>query len=99
VSDKIIKSKILQILAHKLDLRKYKVYLFGSRSYGNSNKWSDYDIGLEGNQPISRPIIAQINSDLAESSLPIHVDVVDFAQVSPDFKSLALESAKIWKAR
>ena len=99
MSDKIIKSKILQILASKLDLNEYKVYLFGSRSSGNSGTWSDYDIGLEGNKPVSRPIIARINSDLAESSLPVHVDVVDFAQVSPDFKSLALESAKIWKAR
>lgn len=97
MSEKEVKKIILKILGRYLDPKKTRIFLFGSRSSGFAGKWSDYDVGLEGENPFPLRVLGLIKTDLQESDLPVHVEVVDFRQVDKKFKKFALKSAQLWK--
>lgn len=65
-----------------------KVFVFGSRSNNKASKFSDIDIGIEGNRLIPE-IYFSIQGDLEESDLPYKVDLVEFLNVSDEFKKVA----------
>ena len=46
--EKKLKKEILEIIGKHLDLRKYKVFFFGSRVKGDNFPRADIDIGIEG---------------------------------------------------
>ena len=72
----------------------YQVFLFGSRVTGENRKWSDADIGILGQQKIPYGKLIEIESELSDSDMPYHVEIVDFKSVTPEFAKIAL-SAKI----
>lgn len=82
---------IKEIVFSKLDQTKYSVFIFGSRSIGTNEKFSDIDIGIEGPK-----IPAMMKIDLEDafetSNLPYRVDIVDFSTVSEKFKQVAKQS-------
>ncbi|MEQ1914919.1 MAG: nucleotidyltransferase domain-containing protein, partial [Sideroxydans sp.] len=55
----------------------YEVWAFGSRTKGTAKEYSDLDLAIITDQPISLALSAAIADDFAESDLPIKVDVVD----------------------
>jgi uncharacterized protein len=58
----------------------HKAAIFGSRSLGTYHSGSDIDIALlEGT--IDDFLLAQINSQFAESSLPYKVDLIDYTHL------------------
>jgi len=67
----------------------YQFKVFGSRATGTAKKYSDVDVAVIGGAPLDLGIIARINEDLEESSIPVNVDVVDFSRVSDAFKQIA----------
>jgi|SRR3989344_162149 len=69
----------------------YKVFLFGSRPAGFARKFSDYDIGILGDQPVRATKLGDIKEELEESNIPYVVDVVDFFRVDDSFKELAMQ--------
>ncbi len=71
----------------------YKAFIFGSRALGTHEKYSDIDLGLYTNsgKPIPGHIREYIREALEESDIPYRVDVVDFTEVSEDFKQEALQ--------
>jgi len=66
----------------------YEVYVFGSRVKGTHRKFSDLDICLKGDNKISPSEIFQIRSALSDSNLPFKVDLLDYQQLSEEFKAL-----------
>lgn len=62
-----------------------KVFVFGSRAHGRLKPWSDLDLSLEGTEPLSWSILADLAEAFDESRLPWKVDLVDHASVSPQF--------------
>ena len=91
---KKVELEIKKIIFQFLDPKKYKVFIFGSRARGKARKYSDYDIGILGKRPLPSYLKVLIEEALEESNLPFKVDIVDFSNVSEDFKKVALKNIK-----
>ncbi|MBK8338788.1 MAG: nucleotidyltransferase domain-containing protein [Flavobacteriales bacterium] len=63
-----------------------QVWVYGSRVKGTAKKFSDLDIAIEAEAPLSLRLLALIDQDLSDSDLPIKVDVCDLSAVSPAFR-------------
>jgi uncharacterized protein len=68
----------------------YRVFIFGSRAAGKSDRYSDYDIGIQGKRTLPSETKILIEEALEESELPYKVDIVDFSLVSNEFKKIVL---------
>jgi len=54
-------------------------------------KWSDYDdIGIQGKHPLPLTKLGEIEDAFEESNLPYIIGIVDFSNVSDNFKRIAL---------
>lgn len=62
------------------------VWLFGSRAKGNAKKYSDIDLLIDLNAPISIKIMAKLSLAFEESDLPYKVDLADAAAISEAFR-------------
>lgn len=82
------------IIANYLDLQKYRLFLFGSRSEGTNRQFSDYDLGVLGPKKVSARDLALMSADLDDSNIPYRVEVVDFQNVSESFRRLAMKKVK-----
>ena len=91
-----IKEKIKNIILEELgnSSNNYKIFLFWSRAEGGFRKNSDYDIWILWNKKIDFIKFIKIKRKLDE--LPYLIDLVDFNDVSQDFKSLALKNIEKW---
>lgn len=73
-----------------------EVFLFGSAASGNITRSSDIDIGLLSNYKINRDLIFRIQDEIEESIVPFKVDIVDFQDVSKDFREYAMKRIIKW---
>lgn len=62
-----------------------RVFVFGSRAAGRVKPWSDLDLSIEANEPISFIALATLREAFDESDLRWKVDLVDRATVSEAF--------------
>lgn len=85
------RQQLLGIIRQYLSDPEFRVFVFGSRVKGNSQKFSDVDVGIEGSRPVEQKIMYKIKDELEESDLPYFVDVVDFAVADPSFTKKAGE--------
>jgi predicted nucleotidyltransferase len=65
-----------------------EVWAFGSRVKGNAKPFSDLDLVVLGNQPLSISTMAELADDFSESDLPFKVDIVDWATTSENFRKV-----------
>ncbi len=86
-----LKKEIRQIVGKHLDLKKYKIFFFGSRVRGDSFERADIDIGIEGPREISAKIKLEIEEEINQLPTLYKFDIVDFKQVSKKFKKEALK--------
>jgi predicted nucleotidyltransferase len=86
-----LKKEIKEIIGKYLDLKEYKIFIFGSRIAGKGDERSDIDIGIIGNYEIPYEVMAKIKEEIDNLPLLYKVDVVDFRKVSQDFKKIALQ--------
>ena len=85
-SEKKLKKEILRIIGRYLDLKKYKVFFFGSRVRGDNFPRADIDIGIEGPKAIPAEVKLNIEEELEKLPTLYKFDLVDFSQVSKDFE-------------
>jgi predicted nucleotidyltransferase len=64
------------------------VWAFGSRVKGTAKRFSDLDLAIEAGKRVDLRTLAVLEQDLADSDLPIKVDVIDLAAVKPSFRKL-----------
>ena len=83
-----------KIIANYLDLQEYRLFLFGSRSEGTNRRFSDYDLGVLGPKKVSASDLALMSADLDDSDIPYRVEVVDFQNVSENFRRSAMKKIK-----
>ncbi len=93
-----LKQKILGIVGTYLDLKKYKVFFFGSRVSGKGNERSDIDLGIWGPEPIPLTVLRKIKDDITEIKMLYAIDVVDFAETSEDFREVALKNMELFES-
>lgn len=71
-----------------------EVWAFGSRAKWTAKEYSDLDIAVIGDEPLSIGVMAELNEAFHESALPFKVDVVDWATITPSFQKV-IGSSKI----
>jgi predicted nucleotidyltransferase len=88
-SERRLKAEILKIVGKYLDLKRYKVFFFGSRVRGTSSERSDIDVGIRGCRKIPGSVMAEIKEDIDNLPTLYRFDVVDFGHAAPGFRSAA----------
>lgn len=64
----------------------YIFYAFGSRVQGTHKPFSDLDLCVLEDIPIT--IKCQLEGEFEESNLPFKVDIIEWNKISEDFKAL-----------
>jgi predicted nucleotidyltransferase len=72
-----------------------EVWAFGSRVQGKARKFSDLDLAILGETPLPLPVVAALANDFDDSDLPVKVDIVDWALVSPAFREIIRQEAAV----
>ena len=62
------------------------VWAFGSRAFGQARPYSDLDLAIGGNGPLSAATTYQLIDAFDDSMLPIEVDVIDLNNVDAEFR-------------
>ena len=65
-----------------------EIWAFGSRTKGTAKPYSDLDLVIMGDAPLSLAVSAALGEAFAESELPWRVDVVDWATTSESFRKI-----------
>ena len=87
-----LEREILAIIGKYLDLNFYKVFFFGSRVTGKGSERSDIDVGIEGPQKISANDLLAIQEEVDKIPTLYKIEIVDFNQVAPIFRKVAIQS-------
>jgi type I restriction enzyme S subunit len=73
-------------------LRQYfprgEAWIFGSRYHGGAKKCSDLDLALKSDRPLTIDELGMLGEAFENSSLPFHVDVVDYLSVGEKFRAI-----------
>ncbi len=84
-----LKKELKDIAAKYLDLKKYHLFFFGSRVTGKGSERSDIDVGIEGTKPVPIAALSSIKEEIENLPILYKIEIVDFANVSSDFKKVA----------
>ena len=71
-----------------------EVWAFGSRAKWTAKEFSDLDIAIIGDKPLSIALTADMREAFQESALPFKVEIVDWANITPSFQQV-IQAAKI----
>jgi predicted nucleotidyltransferase len=77
---------VVRILAKHVPER--EVWAFGSRAGGTAKQFSDLDLAILGDRPISAGVLADLQEAFRESDLPFKVDVIDWATTQNHFRRI-----------
>jgi predicted nucleotidyltransferase len=77
---------VLRILAAYVPDR--EVWAFGSRVGGTAKEFSDFDLAILGDAPVSDTVLANLREAFRESNLPFKVDVIDWATTDGHFRRI-----------
>ncbi|MBI5743614.1 MAG: nucleotidyltransferase domain-containing protein [Elusimicrobia bacterium] len=61
---------------------------FGSRIHGVFQSWSDLDLAIVGKSRLEPRAMTQLQAVFEESDLPYRVDLLDWHNISPEFREL-----------
>ena len=67
-----------------------EVLAFGSRATWTAKDYSDLDLAVMGEEPLSLRTVSALDEALGESDLPFKVDVVDWARIDDDFRTIVV---------
>ena len=71
-----------------------EVWAFGSRAKWSAKEYSDLDLAVITDKPLSLSVSAALSDDFSESDLLFKVDVVDWATTSESFRKI-IEQDKV----
>ena len=69
------------------------VVVFGSRAHGTAKPFSDLDLAILGETPLSLSTLTELADAFTESDLRFKVDIVDWASTSEPFRKIIEQSA------
>jgi len=64
-----------------------KVLAFGSRATWTAKKYSDLDLAVLGDEPLTLNISAALSEEFSESDLPFKVDIVEWARIDETLRA------------
>lgn len=65
-----------------------EVWAFSSRATRTAKPYSDLDLAIIGDSPLSLGLFASLENDFSESDLPFKVDAVDWAVTAESFRRI-----------
>lgn len=71
-----------------------EVWAFGSRAKRTAKTYSDLDLAVIADTPLSFEVSGALREDFSESDLPWRVDIVDWATTSETFRRI-IEQDKV----
>jgi uncharacterized protein len=77
-----------------VDLRGYRVVLFGSRAAGDARDRSDFDVGVLGDAPLPLKTFYEMEDLFDGIETLYRIDWVDLNRVSPEFRREALKKSE-----
>jgi predicted nucleotidyltransferase len=80
-------------------LPSYEVRAFGSRVNGTAKKYSDLDLAIMSDKPVSTRVMSLAREAFSESDLPFKVDLVDWSLISAEFKKVIEKNYRILRRR
>jgi len=92
-----LKKEILEIIGKYLPQNSYRVFFFGSRVKGTNFLRSDIDIGIDGPKEIPAEIKLKIEEEIENLPTLYKIDIVDFKEVSDEFKKEAFKDIEYVK--
>ncbi|MBI3590112.1 MAG: nucleotidyltransferase domain-containing protein [Candidatus Melainabacteria bacterium] len=90
-------TQLKKLVLDELKSQNVKIFIFGSRARGDNYIGSDVDIGLISKGKIDSSKISLLKEKIENSNIPYKVEIVNFNEVSEDFKNEALKDIEIWK--
>jgi len=73
------------------------VYLFGSRATEKQRQGSDIDLALDAKKEIPYRTLLAIEVDIEETTIPLHVDLIDLATADDVIKQEILQKGIVWE--
>lgn len=70
-----------------------EVWAFGSRATGQAKPYSDLDLVIISDKPLSLATLADLTTAFDESSLTFKVDIVDWATARDSFREIIRKTA------
>lgn len=95
VSQEELQQQIKRIFGKYLPKGQYRLFFFGSRVKGNNFLRSDIDLGIEGAKELPANLKLEIEEELQNLPILYKIDLVDFSDVSDDFKKAALRNIEV----
>jgi predicted nucleotidyltransferase len=77
---------VKQILSRHIP--QHTVWVFGSRVGGKVKPHSDLDLAVLGDSPLEIQVLGGLREAFEESDLPMRVDIVDWAAITDEFRSI-----------
>lgn len=71
------------------------IWVFGSRIKGTAKTYSDLDLALITEQPLTLRQHAELEQAFSDSDLPFTVDLVDWASCGESFKQIILQRYEV----
>lgn len=90
-------SELRDLVLNELKNEKVKIFIFGSRAREDNYQASDVDIGYIPYDKFDDKKITMLKYKLENSNIPYKVEIVNFNNVSEEFKQEALKDIEIWK--
>ena len=81
------------------NIKSGKVYAFGSRYKCTNRKFSDLDLAIDLNRKMSINEIENLKYDFEESNLSYRVDIIDYNNISEEFKQIIDSGSEIIYSR
>lgn len=75
-----------------------EVRAFGSRVWGTAKAWSDLDLALVSEKKLALTAIENLRADFAESDLPFRIDILDWHDISPEFRALIQKKYEVMQS-
>ncbi len=95
---KVYLDRIRSIVRDALAGHAATVYLFGSYARSDDRWTSDVDVAIEPREPLPARVLADLREALEESTIPLHVDVINLSEAAPEFGERVRREGIVWNA-
>lgn len=92
-----ILQQVRDLVLNVLSNHEAAVYLFGSWARQEERQSSDIDIAVESAAPLSPAKWVELVTELEDSTIPYHVEVVDMNQAGCELKKAVKKEGIVWK--
>ncbi len=86
-SQEELQKQIKEIFRQFLSTGNYRLFFFGSRVRGDNSPRSDIDLGIKGEGKLPAKLKLEIEEKLQNLPILYKIDLVDFNDVSEEFRS------------